>query len=151
MPCSNAAKTRNPLKFAGVPKLPNGSQPLVGRSSPYCENMWGRYCCLTMFPIVNTCLRWEDIAQQSCAVQWRNQGFRRPGAEAVKCAPLKVVTWVWRQQSVFWSNVPLRLCQADNYPAILWFSFNSMLTRKAVVGITYKPTTDVRYYAIVIA
>jgi len=32
--CSNAAKTRNPLKFAGCPKLPNRSQPLVGRSSP---------------------------------------------------------------------------------------------------------------------
>ena len=29
-------KTRKPLKFAGCPKLPNRSQPLVGRSSPYC-------------------------------------------------------------------------------------------------------------------
>ena len=28
MPCSNAAKTRNPLRFAEVPKLANGSQPL---------------------------------------------------------------------------------------------------------------------------
>jgi len=26
--CSNEAKTRNPLKFAGYPKLANGSQPL---------------------------------------------------------------------------------------------------------------------------
>jgi len=24
-------------------------QPLVGRSSPYCEEVWRRYCCLTMF------------------------------------------------------------------------------------------------------
>jgi len=47
--CSNAAKTRNPLKFVGVPKLTKRSQPLVGRSSPYCKNMWGRYCCLTSF------------------------------------------------------------------------------------------------------
>jgi len=31
----------------GCPKLANKSQPLVGRSSPYCEGMWGRYCCLT--------------------------------------------------------------------------------------------------------
>ena len=32
MPCSNAAKMRNPLKFGGVPqKLPDRSQPLVGR------------------------------------------------------------------------------------------------------------------------
>ena len=38
--------TQNPLKFAGCPKLLNRSQPLVGRSSPYYENMWRRYCCL---------------------------------------------------------------------------------------------------------
>ena len=25
------------------------SQPLVGRSSPYCANTWRRYCCLTSF------------------------------------------------------------------------------------------------------
>ena len=49
MPCSNAAKTRNPLKLAGVPKLAKGSQPLEGRSSPYCKDMWRRYCCLTSF------------------------------------------------------------------------------------------------------
>jgi len=34
--CSNAAKTRKPLKFAEVPQLTKRSQPLVGRSSPYC-------------------------------------------------------------------------------------------------------------------
>ena len=33
----------------GCPKLANRSQPLVGESSPYCKNMWGRYCCLTSF------------------------------------------------------------------------------------------------------
>jgi len=66
VPCSNAAKTRNPLKFAGCPKLPDRSQPLVGRSSPYCGDMWKRYCCLTFFPIVDTCLNCKDIAQQSC-------------------------------------------------------------------------------------
>ena len=47
--CSNVAKTQNPLKFAGVPKLANRSQWLVGRSLPYCEDMWGRHCCLTIF------------------------------------------------------------------------------------------------------
>ena len=30
MPCSNAAKTRKPLKVAGVPKLPKRSQPASG-------------------------------------------------------------------------------------------------------------------------
>jgi len=37
--CSNAAKTRNPLKLPGVPKLTKRPQPLVGRSSSYCKNM----------------------------------------------------------------------------------------------------------------
>jgi len=53
----------------GCPKLANGSQPLVCRSSPYYQDMWRRYCCLTsFFPIVDTCLSSEDIARQSCAM-----------------------------------------------------------------------------------
>ena len=49
----------------GCPKLPNGSQPLAGRSSPYCEDMWGRYCCLiSFFPIVDICLSCKDIADK---------------------------------------------------------------------------------------
>ena len=63
--CSNAAKTLKPL---------NRSQPLVGRSSTYCKNMWRRYCCLTsFFSIVDTCLSCEDSARQSCAMvpRWR--------------------------------------------------------------------------------
>jgi len=31
----------------GCPKLAKRSQPLVGRSSPYYQDMWRRYCCLT--------------------------------------------------------------------------------------------------------
>ena len=53
----------------GCPKLTKRSQPLVGRSSPYYEDTWRRYCCLTsFFPIVDTCLSCEDIAQQSCGM-----------------------------------------------------------------------------------
>jgi len=45
----------------GCPKLPNRSQPLVGRRSPYYGDMLRRYCCLTsFFPIVDICLSWED-------------------------------------------------------------------------------------------
>jgi len=65
---------RNQLNFAGVPKLVNRSQPLVGRSSPYCGDMWTTYCCLTsFFPIVDMCLSCEDIARQSCGIvpRWR--------------------------------------------------------------------------------
>jgi len=30
----------------GCTKLANGSQSFVGRSSPYCEDVWRKYCCL---------------------------------------------------------------------------------------------------------
>ena len=58
----------------GCPKLANGSQPLVSRSSPYYEDMWRRYCYLTsLLPIVDTCLSCEDIARQICGMvrRWR--------------------------------------------------------------------------------
>ena len=61
-------------RVQGCPKLANRSQPLVGRSSLYYQDMWRRYCCLTsFFPIVDTCLSSEDIARQSCAMipKWR--------------------------------------------------------------------------------
>ena len=58
----------------GCPKLANWSQPLVGRSSPYYEDLWRTYRCLTsFFLIVDTCLSCEDIARQSFAMvpRWR--------------------------------------------------------------------------------
>jgi len=58
----------------GCPKLTNWSQPLVGRSWPYCGHIWRRYCCLTsFFLIVDMCLSCEGIARQSCAMvhRWR--------------------------------------------------------------------------------
>jgi len=52
----------------GCPKQLNRSQSLVGQSSPYCEDMWGRYYCVTsFFPIVDTCLSCKDIVRKSCA------------------------------------------------------------------------------------
>jgi len=73
LPCSNAAKTRKLFKFVGA-KLPDSSQPLVGRSSPYHGEICRTYCCLTsFFPIVDTCLSCEDIVRQSCwmVFRWR--------------------------------------------------------------------------------
>jgi len=76
VPCSNAAKMRNPLKFAGVPKLANRFQRLVNRCSPYCEDVWRKYCCLkSFFSIVDTCLSCEAIARQSCAMVPRSRFF----------------------------------------------------------------------------
>jgi len=46
VPCSNAAKTRNRLKFDGCLKPAYRSQLVVGWSLPYYEDMWRRYCCL---------------------------------------------------------------------------------------------------------
>jgi len=65
--------------WQGCPKLANGSEPLVGRSSPYYEDMWRRYCCLTsFFSIVDTCLSSEDIARQSCEMVPKWRFFLRP-------------------------------------------------------------------------
>jgi len=33
----------------GCPKPANRSQPLVGRCSSYCGDIWRTYCCLTIF------------------------------------------------------------------------------------------------------
>jgi len=58
----------------GCSKLANRSQPLVGQSSPYYEDMWRRYQCLTsFFPTVDTCLSCKDTARQSCPMvsKWR--------------------------------------------------------------------------------
>jgi len=57
----------------GCPKLANRSRSLVGRSSPYCEEIWGILLFDNFFPIVITCLSCEDIARQSCAMvpRWR--------------------------------------------------------------------------------
>jgi len=64
--------------WLGCPKLPDRSQPLVGRSSPYCWDIWRRYCCLTsFFPIVDMCLSCEDIARQSCTMMPRWRFLRR--------------------------------------------------------------------------
>ena len=49
MPCSNAAKTRNPLKFAGVPQTTGWISAVSRPSSPYCGDMWRTYRCLTSF------------------------------------------------------------------------------------------------------
>jgi len=74
LPCSNAAKTRKPLKFAGVPQTRQHISAVSSRSSPYYEDMRRRYRCLTsFFPIVDTCLSCEDTARQICAMvsKWR--------------------------------------------------------------------------------
>ena len=67
------------------PKLTKRSQPLVGRSSPYCKDMGKVLLFNRVFPIVDTCLSCEDMARQICAMvrRWRIFGdFLCPGFPA---------------------------------------------------------------------
>ena len=62
----------------GCPKLAKRSQPLVGRSSPYYENMCRRYCCLTSFFRLSIHASTPKI-QPDKVVRWcQNGDFLRP-------------------------------------------------------------------------
>ena len=69
VPCSNAAKTRNPFQFAGVPQTPEPISAVSGPKFTILREHVGIYCCLTsFFPFVDICLSCEDTARQSCAM-----------------------------------------------------------------------------------
>ena len=61
MQCSNAAKTRNPLKLGGVPQT---TGPISAASRPKCTTL----LLNEFFSIVDTRLNCEDIARRSCAM-----------------------------------------------------------------------------------
>ena len=69
MPCSNAAKTQNPLKFVGVLQTTGW---MAAASGPKFAILRGHVEDILLlnkfFPIVDTCLDCEDIARQSCAM-----------------------------------------------------------------------------------
>jgi len=69
VPCSNAAKTRNQLKFAGVPQT---KETITAASGPKFTILWGHVeetlLLNKLFPIVDTCLSREDIARKSCGM-----------------------------------------------------------------------------------
>ena len=75
--CSNAAKTRNRLKFAGVPQT---GKPISTASGPKYTILWGHLEDILLlnkmfFLTVDTCLSCEDIVRQSCAMVPRWQIF----------------------------------------------------------------------------
>jgi len=75
VPCSNAAKTQNPLKFAWVPQT---GQPISAASMLKFTILWEHVkeiLPLKFFPIVDTCLSCKDIARQSCVMVPRWQFF----------------------------------------------------------------------------
>jgi len=49
VPCSNAASTRNPLKFAAMPQTGHHISAASGSKFAILWGMWRRYCCLTSF------------------------------------------------------------------------------------------------------
>jgi len=82
VPCSNDAKTRNPLKFGVVPQT---TGPISAASGPKFTILWGHLEDILLrnnfFPIVDTCLSCKDIARQSYAMvsRWRFMAtFLRP-------------------------------------------------------------------------
>ena len=78
VPCSNAPKTRKPLKFAGCPKLTKRDISRYWAEVHHIVGTCGgaKYCCLTsFFPIVDACLSCEDIARRSCAMLPRRPIF----------------------------------------------------------------------------
>jgi len=82
VPCSNAAKTRNQLKLAGVPQT---NEPIPAASGPKFAILWGHMGEILLlnkfFSLVDTCLSCEDIARQNCEIvhRWRFfASFLRP-------------------------------------------------------------------------
>jgi len=71
--CSNEGKTRNPLKFAGVPQTRQQISAINGPKSPYCEDMRRTYCCPRNFLVVDTYLSCGDTMRLSWTMvrRWR--------------------------------------------------------------------------------
>jgi len=66
LPCSNAAKTRNPLKFAWVPQT---RQRISAASGPKFTILWEHLGEILLFKnFVDTYLNYEDVARQNCAM-----------------------------------------------------------------------------------
>jgi len=78
VPCSNAAKTRKPLKFATVPQTP---EPISAASASkfiiLSEHVGEVLLFNNVFPILDTSLSCKDIARQGCVMvpRWRFFAF----------------------------------------------------------------------------
>ena len=71
--CSNATKTRNPLKLPGVPQTNETTSADCGKFTILCGHIEEILLLIKFFPIVDTCLNCEDIARQICGLvpRWR--------------------------------------------------------------------------------
>jgi len=80
VPCSNAAKTRNPVKCAGVPQTP---EPISAVSGPKFTILWGHVEEILLlnefFPIVDIVVRWcpdGDLFASCISSELRAAHFR---------------------------------------------------------------------------
>jgi len=74
VPCRNAAKTRNQLTLAGVPKTRQQISAVSGlKFSILRQHVEEILLFNKIFPIVNRCLSCEDMTRQSCVMvrRWR--------------------------------------------------------------------------------
>ena len=75
--CYTAVQQRcqdaKPVESSWVPQTNETIPAASGRSSPYCKDVWEKYCCLIFFPVVDTCFCCRDVVRQSCAMVriWR--------------------------------------------------------------------------------
>jgi len=77
VPCINAAKTRKPLKLAGVPQTAEPVSAVSGlKFTIWWEHVEDILLLNSLFPIVDMFLNCEDIARQSCTMvpRWRFLG-----------------------------------------------------------------------------
>ena len=68
MPCTNAAKTQNPVKFVGVPQTPEPISAISGPKFSILSRHVEEVLVLSkfFFPIVDTCLSCEDSPTKLC-------------------------------------------------------------------------------------
>jgi len=73
--CAVMLPNAKPVEICWVPQTRQQISAVSGPwNSPYYDDMWRRYCCLTsIFLIIDTCLSCEDTARQICAMvpRWR--------------------------------------------------------------------------------
>ena len=78
LPCTNAAETRNALKFAWVPQT---RKQISAASKPKFAILYDHVGEILLFnnffPIVDRCLSCEDIARETCAMvhRWTQSEF----------------------------------------------------------------------------
>jgi len=111
--CSHEATTPNPLKFAGVPQT---RQLISAVSGPKFTCLPLPHILTSFFPIDDTFLGCEDIAQQICAMVHRWRVF----ASCISVSRMQHIsdmhsTFALRPHHVWYSMVDIQSAAAENW------------------------------------